>query len=40
VRKRERGREYLAEFQRLDVCEEFPDVRLYEVRSFRVCQDL
>lgn len=34
------GGEYLAELQRPDVREELPDVRLYEVRPFRVGQNL
>lgn len=34
------GGEYLAELQGLDVREELPDVRLHEVRSFRMGQNL
>lgn len=34
------GGEYLGELQGLDVREELPDVRLHEVRSFRIGQNL
>lgn len=38
---RERGAgEYLGELEGLDIREELPDVRLHEVRSFRMGQDL
>lgn len=37
---KEAKRGHLGELQRLDVREEFPHVRLYEVRSFGVRQDL
>lgn len=38
-REQEDGGEYLAELQGLDVHEELPDMRLHEVRPFRMGQD-